>query len=386
MVYDSAAYQQYMMAQAQAQAAQQPAYGLYGNDPSATGGSGKSAQSGDVTVEKAREKRKRVVVDEKTADDLGAGTQDLGELTDEQRKLVENELVKQRTDDLDSMIENEAEGVHLTRIYDLLKILNTSLAQTNDVVQSLNRANLAGGGHTGWDETAEGMGPVPHMVMVEYSPEEVAMAKEYKRLLKKGYLPGMTPKEGMWDALKTNLEGAVGHGADAVIAQRAANFDSIHQKLRSDGDLQRLASQTGVAPEILDRVLGAVAGAGVSAAIMGATGNFPLGAMGYFATNTILNDDSKALFNGVSLKAATYDGVPVIAPTVSIPRELPNDIFANYQYICYDRVTGKVWPSDEVKVIPNVGNPFRWFVQDRLDGQYYHCYAIKAPRIYLGSE
>lgn len=312
-----------------------------------------------------------VVLSTPLANELGAGSRVVQNLTNPQVNELGRTMSALQTKNLNSAVNS---GDTLLAVKGMVSAeIQPLLAKLDQIVA--NGIPMNNGQRT------------PNRVaLVAWTPEELAIAQQIKHL----------QNPTLWDQLKGafTTEGANlgAFGVPGVIAGAALAGKS--QKERgmqalasiTDDDMKRLIQQTGIPEDRLKPVLNAVLGAGASAAIMATTKNFPLAAMGYFATNTIMDgDNGRTVFNGITMKDASVGGVPLMVDALTLPDGLPNDIFSDYQYICYDRLTGKVWPSDEVKVSASSGGAFRWLVTDRLDGKIYHCYMIKAPRIVLGA-
>lgn len=140
-----------------------------------------------------------------------------------------------------------------------------------------------------------------------------------------------------------------------------------------------------VGQERWEQIKGDVARTGASTIIMLLTGNFPMAAMGYFASTRLTAGAAKQLFNGTMTGAATIDGVPLTVAGIAIPQGLPNDIFDDFRFTCFDRLTGKWWPTDEIQPLAYQGadDQYRWVVLDRVSQKIYHANWIKKPNIYV---
>lgn len=146
-----------------------------------------------------------------------------------------------------------------------------------------------------------------------------------------------------------------------------------------------LSEITGMPASDINRLGASIAGAGASALMFGATGNFPLSAMAYFGVNSLTNNlTGKSSFNGMTLGEAKVDGISIPQLKMTLPTGLPNAIFSDYRYICYDRVSLKWYPSDEISPLNyDGGNDYRWLCLDRVTGQTFKCNIVKRPRIFL---
>lgn len=145
-----------------------------------------------------------------------------------------------------------------------------------------------------------------------------------------------------------------------------------------------IASKTGMDINLVNRLGKSLAGAAASAVTMSATGNFPLAAMAYFGVNTLLGGDRRRTFEGINLGEASINGITIPKLEMTLPAGLPNSIFKDYRYICYDRVSLKWYPSDLVQPLNyDGGNDYRFICLDRVTGDIYKCNTIKRPRIFL---
>lgn len=134
---------------------------------------------------------------------------------------------------------------------------------------------------------------------------------------------------------------------------------------------------------IWQKVMNKLIACGVSALLMGVTGNFPVAAMGYFAADGLLDGQSqKLMYNGTLVDNFSVGGYSLKPIGLQIPG-LPNEIFFEYRYCCFDQLSGKIYPSDEIRPLNYQGGTFRWVCIDRMDGSMYHANFIKKPRIYL---
>jgi len=158
--------------------------------------------------------------------------------------------------------------------------------------------------------------------------------------------------------------------------------------LLSPGLVDGIAQSTGWQPSHVANVLGKIVATGASGLTFAATGNFPVAAMAYFTTDKLLNPQStgqKDPFTGMLTPGVmSVDGVPMMQLGIEVPEGLPNEVFSDYQFVCYDHISGKWYPSDEVRPLPYQSNePHRWTCLNRLDGRIYHANQIKTPRIFL---
>lgn len=146
-----------------------------------------------------------------------------------------------------------------------------------------------------------------------------------------------------------------------------------------------IAQATGMNVTDVKNITQKVISTGLSGLLMAITGNFPVAAMGYFAADRLFSSSGKAEFNGWLAGEASFDGVPIAPFGIEIPNGLPNEIFADFRFINYDRLSGRWFPSDEVQPLTYDSNEnFRWFTLDRVDGKVYHCNWIKKPpRIFV---
>lgn len=145
-----------------------------------------------------------------------------------------------------------------------------------------------------------------------------------------------------------------------------------------------ISAITGLDHQLVARLGSALAGASASAVTMSAFNNFPLAAMAYFGVNTLMDNNRQKRFEGVELGGAQVDGISIPQLKLTLPAGLPNSIFKDYRYICYDRVSLKWYPSDEVQPLNyDGGNDYRWLCLDRVTGDIYKSNTIKRPRIFL---
>jgi len=156
-----------------------------------------------------------------------------------------------------------------------------------------------------------------------------------------------------------------------------------------------LSARTGIDESRVEQSLRMTLAAGASALTMVVTGgNFPLGAAAYFAAQGLLpkattssnqssNKDAKKLFMGINAEG-TIDGMPLSAIDVSLPMGLPHDIFDPYRYICYDRLSRRWFPADEVEPLNYWGqDEFRYIVLDRVTSKVFHCDKVRPVRVYV---
>jgi len=171
------------------------------------------------------------------------------------------------------------------------------------------------------------------------------------------------------------------------IKQAGAGYtaDELQSALRNPTWLAQIAQGTGVSQEKIQQIASKILATGVSGILLAVTKNFPLAAMGYFALDNMFSKSGKAEFNGWMSGEATIDGFPLMPFGVEIPEGLPNEIFADYRFICYDHLTGKWFPSDEIQPLNYSGNGgYRWMCLDRVEGKVYRCNYIKKPlRIFV---
>lgn len=150
---------------------------------------------------------------------------------------------------------------------------------------------------------------------------------------------------------------------------------------------QSIADTTGIPVTRVKQIGAKLLGAGMSALVMAATGgNFPLGAMAYFAIDRAMSPSGlRDVFNGTKTDVpGVVDGLTLSTLGVEIPDGLPNEIFGDFRFICFDRLSGKFWPSDEVQPLGyQGGNEYRWLCLDRVTQRVYQANLIKRPRIYL---
>lgn len=181
--------------------------------------------------------------------------------------------------------------------------------------------------------------------------DEIALKQAYINALNAGYHEGMIPAGAR-----------IGDGTVSAI----------------------IASKTGMDINLVNRLGKALSGAAASAVTMSTTGNFPLAAMAYFGVNTLLGGDRRRTFEGINLGEAAINGIQIPKLEMTLPAGLPNSIFKDYRYICYDRVSLKWYPSDLVQPLNyDGGNDYRWICLDRVTGDIYKCNTIKRPRIFL---
>lgn len=172
-------------------------------------------------------------------------------------------------------------------------------------------------------------------------------------------------------------------------------YDVSALKRMDEGVIGWLVEQTGLLPSEVKNLLGGILGAGASALTMVLSGgNFPLGAMAYFAgqgaTKIALNRSSdnplpsqKALFEGISGEGS-IDGAYINSLDVTLPAGLPHEIFGGYRFVCYDKIQ-KAWlPSDTIYPIQYWSDePYRYLCLDRVKQRVYHADSILKPKIYI---
>jgi len=170
------------------------------------------------------------------------------------------------------------------------------------------------------------------------------------------------------------------------------NIDDV--KNQSTGVISWISNYTGIPQERVSTYLNQTLAAGASALTMIlAPGNFPLAASAYFATQALLprigkdatapDGTKKVSFNGYSAEGS-IDGKPLTALGVTLPMGLPNEIFGDYRFTCYDKLTNKWYPSDEIEPIQYWGGEdYRYVCLDRVSSKIYHANKIKAVRLYV---
>lgn len=198
--------------------------------------------------------------------------------------------------------------------------------------------------------------------------------------------------DSMWYAANTQAHTLTFHASNslkvAYIKALREGFASgmipANAKLEDAGVTAELARKLGLDTSTVKALGRAVAGTAASALVMGVTGNFPLAAMAYFGVNTLLGSSGKQQFDGVMLGQAAVDGVAIPELNMVLPSGLPNEIFSDYRFICYDRVSLKWYPSDDVMPLNyDGGNDYRWVCLDRVTGRVFKANTIKRPRIFL---
>jgi len=161
------------------------------------------------------------------------------------------------------------------------------------------------------------------------------------------------------------------------------SYDTVVAQLQSPSYAEAVASRLGINVGAVQQVFSKVLSTGISGILMALTGNFPLAAMGYFASDRMLGADTGVRFQGWLSGAATVDGQPLLPMGMAIPEGLPNEIFNDFRFICFDRLSQRWWPSDEVRPLAYQGNEYRWVCLDRVDGKMYHANWIKKPVVYV---
>jgi len=172
-------------------------------------------------------------------------------------------------------------------------------------------------------------------------------------------------------------------------------YDVEDLKRPDDGVVAWITEQTGLEVCEVKNFLDGLLGAGASAlTMMLSGGNFPLGAMAYFAgqgaTQVALNRTSdnpspsqKALFQGIGGEAQ-LDGYDVTSLDVSLPAGLPHEIFGGYRFVCYDRIQKAWMPSDTVYPVQYWSDePYRYLCLDRVKQRVLHADSIIKPKIYI---
>lgn len=269
----------------------------------------------------------------------------------------------------------------LDAIMGMVSVVANGQRELADAVQML----LNGQSHSGYDEEGKKIGGevaeqgqlVPSLLMEPFSQHDFAIAKAAVRVLQedpKNYVNLASTFSGPFRSAVQASQ--VNEDLAALDAAREAN-------LLTPAMMDAVAKDLSLDRETVANVVRKVISTGTSAALFGLTGNFPVAAMGYFAMDRILLPEGKKLYDGSMVREAQWNGVPLRPVAVKIPDGLPNEIFYGYRFICYDRVSGKVYPSDQIQVLNYEGGAWRWFCLDRLDGNTYHANLIKKPRIYL---
>lgn len=174
---------------------------------------------------------------------------------------------------------------------------------------------------------------------------------------------------------------------NALRYQRGAlgmSLDQFREQLNNPSFMESIANSLGIDVGLVQNVSQKVLSTGISGLLMALTGNFPLAAMGYFASDRVM-DKPQMPFQGWMAGAAVADGQLVLPIGMPIPEGLPNEIFNDWRFICYDRLSQKWWPTDEIQPLSYQGsaNEYRWLCMDRVDGKMYHANWIRKPRIYI---
>lgn len=172
-------------------------------------------------------------------------------------------------------------------------------------------------------------------------------------------------------------------GLVASDAQKEEAMRVTLEELQAEENITYYARELRLSRERMIQLLGSIAGAGFSAILMALGASFPLAAMSYFATRGLAMP-GKEYFRGVVAGEATVDGQPVLPLDVELPQGLPHDIFDQWRFCCYDRLSGTWWPTDYVQVLPYDSNePYRWVCLDRVTQKIYHANWIKKPQIMI---
>lgn len=154
-------------------------------------------------------------------------------------------------------------------------------------------------------------------------------------------------------------------------------------RLQEPGFVVQVAEIMRLDPAIIKGIFEKILATGISGILMALTGNFPLAAMGYFATDRALGTDTGVRFQGWLAGNASADGQPLLPIGMPVPEGLPNEIFNDFRFICFDRLSQRWWPSDEVRPLSYQGDSYRWLAMDRVDGKMYHANWIKKPVVYI---
>jgi len=166
-----------------------------------------------------------------------------------------------------------------------------------------------------------------------------------------------------------------------------ANYNGmLTQHLESKGFKDVLVGEGFKMPDI-DYTVKMMLAAGASAAVFAITKSFPLGAAAYFGVQSLLQPSGvRELFAGFEGgEGSTWDGHTIDGPSMDLPEGIPNQIFAEYRFVCYDRLTQRWFPSDEIRPLAwdSSEDTWRWFCLDRQTGKVYHANKIRKARIWL---
>lgn len=165
-------------------------------------------------------------------------------------------------------------------------------------------------------------------------------------------------------------------------SQGSWSIEDLMQRLNDPSMAEQLANAMNTDVGIVTNVFKKVLSTGISGVLMALTGNFPLAAMGYFASDRVLGQPSGVPFSGYP-GLGTFDGVPVLPMGLSVPDGLPNEIFGDFRFVCCDLLSMKWYPTDEIRPLNYQGGQYRWFCLDRVDGRVYQANWIKKPVIYV---
>jgi len=173
------------------------------------------------------------------------------------------------------------------------------------------------------------------------------------------------------------------------------DFDLDQVKKESVTLITGLSQMTGLPESKVASYLRSTVASGASALTMALSGgNFPLGAAVYFGTQALMpnlidrqkdeaGNPKKIEFKGYSAEGS-IEGHPLVSTEIKLPYGLPHDIFGPYRFTCYDHLTGKWMPSDEIEPIQYWSNdPYRYTCLDRINSKIYHADKIKAVRLYV---
>jgi len=185
---------------------------------------------------------------------------------------------------------------------------------------------------------------------------------------------------------RARVEAALRYGLNEEV------FNLEELKKGDIGVIAKISEFTGLPQDKVAMYLRQTLAAGASALTMVVSGgNFPLGAAAYFATQGLLPKlassgsagGTKELFKGYTAEGQ-IDGKPVSMLDVNLPMGLPHDIFGDFRFTCYDRLTGKWLPSDDIVPIQYWSNEdYRYVCLDRVTSKVYHCNNLKPARIYV---
>jgi len=175
------------------------------------------------------------------------------------------------------------------------------------------------------------------------------------------------------------------------IGLNSGEIDMEDVKKESVGVIKWLAASTGQSEQQVATMLRMTLAAGASALTMVLSGgNFPLGAAVYYGMQgtipkltTSSDGGKKELFKGYQAEGQ-IDGQPMTALDINLPLGLPHDIFGDYRFVVYDRLTGRWMPADEIEPISYWGpENYRYICLDRVTSKIYHADKIRAVRLYV---